>query len=57
LEGDSFSYKRTLTVPGAVLEITYTGVVSGDTFTGRADMGFMQVPYTGARDDRLAMPP
>ena len=49
LSGDSFSYKRTVTTPGGTLVITYTGVVSGDTFTGNVDMGFAQVPYTGVR--------
>jgi hypothetical protein len=29
--------------------ITYTGVVSGDTFTGTVDPGFAQAPYTGVR--------
>ena len=48
LNGDSFSYKRA--VPGGDLVITYTGVVSGDTFTGKADLGaFGSVPYTGVR--------
>jgi len=47
LNGDSFSYKRTV---GGELVITYAGVVSGDTFTGTADLGgFGSVPYTGVR--------
>lgn len=49
LDGDSFSYKRTLTTPDGGLEITYTGIVSGDTFTGTVDMGFAQAPYNGVR--------
>ena len=49
VDGDKFSYKRTLTSPGGSLVITYTGVVSGDTFTGTADLGFAQVVYTGVR--------
>jgi glucose/arabinose dehydrogenase len=49
LEGDSFSYQRTVTVPEGSLVITYTGVVSGDTFTGMVDLGFAQTPYTGVR--------
>jgi hypothetical protein len=53
LEGDKFSYKRTVTIPdGASLTITYTGVVSGDKFTGTVDMGFAQAPYTGVRKSR-----
>lgn len=47
LDGDNFSYKRT--IPGGELEITYTGVVSGDTFTGTAEMAGTEVPYTGVR--------
>jgi hypothetical protein len=50
LDGDKFSYKRTVTTPGGELVITYTGVVSGDTFTGTVDLGgFAQAPYTGVR--------
>ncbi len=49
LEGDHFTYKRTVTTPGGSLAITYTGVVSGDTFTGIADLGFAKTPYNGVR--------
>jgi len=50
LDGDHFSYKRTLSIGGGKLVITYSGVVSGDTFTGTADLGALgKVPYTGAR--------
>jgi hypothetical protein len=35
--------------PGRRAEITYTGVVSGDTFTGTFDLGFAQAPYIGVR--------
>jgi hypothetical protein len=48
LDGDKFSYKRSLPPDGAV-KITYTGVVSGNSFTGVADVAGMQVPYTGVR--------
>ena len=50
LEGDRFSYKRIISTPDGTLEITYTGIVSGDTFTGTVDLGgFAQAPYTGVR--------
>jgi hypothetical protein len=49
LDGDRFSYQRTLTMPGGTLVITYTGVVSGDTFAGTVDLGFAKAPYTGVR--------
>jgi hypothetical protein len=45
LDGDRFSYKRS----AGTIVITYTGVVSGDKFTGTADLGGMQVPYNGVR--------
>jgi hypothetical protein len=49
LDGDKFSYKRSVTTPDGTLVVTYSGVVSGDTFTGTVDMGFAQAPYTGVR--------
>jgi hypothetical protein len=53
LNGDSFSYKRTISTPDGTLVITYTGVVSGDTFTGTVDLGgFASAPYTGIRIKR-----
>ena len=52
LEGDRFSYKRSIPTPGGPLVITYAGVVSGDTFTGTVDMGGFQAPYTGVRIKR-----
>jgi hypothetical protein len=52
LDGDRFSYKRELTTPDGTLVITYTGVVSGDTFTGTVDLGFAQAPYNGVRIKR-----
>jgi hypothetical protein len=51
LDGDHFSYKRTLNFPGNAIEISYAGVVSGDTFTGTAAMMGMTVPYNGVRVD------
>jgi len=48
LDGDKFSYKRT--TPDGAIVITYTGIVTGDTFTGTVDLGgFAQAPYTGVR--------
>ena len=53
LDGDEFSYKRSIPTPNGPLVITYTGVVSGDTFTGTVDLGgFAQAPYTGVRIGR-----
>jgi hypothetical protein len=52
LEGDGFFYKRKVSLPsGAQIEITYSGTVSGDTFTGTAqiDGGGDAIPYSGVR--------
>ena len=35
--------------PGTDVVLTYTGVVSGDKFTGTAEVGGFQVPYNGVR--------
>ncbi len=45
LNGDSFSYKRSV----GDLVFTYSGVVSGNTFTGTAQVGEYKVPYNGVR--------
>ena len=52
LDGDKFSYKRSVTGPGWTIVITYVGVVSGNTFTGTAELGGFEVPYTGVRVGR-----
>jgi hypothetical protein len=53
LDGDKFSYKRKLTTPEGSLVITYTGTVSGDTFTGTVNLGgFAEAPYNGVRIKR-----
>lgn len=49
LDGDRFSYKRALTTPEGELVLTYSGVVSGDKFTGTVEMAGFQLPYNGVR--------
>ena len=49
LDGDHFSYNRSLDVQGNSIVISYSGVVTGDTFTGTAKVGDMPVSYTGVR--------
>jgi hypothetical protein len=49
VNGDSFSYKRTLSTPQGDLVITYSGTVSGNTFAGMAQIGDFKVPYNGVR--------
>jgi hypothetical protein len=45
INGDNFSYKRS----AGDLVFTYTGVVSGNTFTGTAEVGGYKIPYSGVR--------
>ena len=52
LDGDKFSYKRSVVTPEGTLVITYAGVVSGNIFTGTAQLAGFQVPYTGVRVKR-----
>jgi hypothetical protein len=53
LDGNKFSYKRTVTTPDYQLVITYSGTVSGDTFTGTVNLGgFAEAPYNGVRIKR-----
>ena len=53
LDGDKFSYQRSIPTPNGTLVITYSGVVAGDTFTGTVDLGgFAQAPYNGVRVKR-----
>ena len=49
LDGDRFSYKRKFTTPDGDVVLTYTGVVSGDKFTGTAEVAGYEVPYNGIR--------
>ena len=52
LDGDKFSYKRSINTPDVMIVITYEGTVSGDNFTGTAELGGFKVPYTGVRIKR-----
>jgi hypothetical protein len=53
LDGNKFSYERTLMTPDGSLGITYTGVVSGDTFSGTVNLGgFAEAPDNGVRIPR-----
>ena len=45
LIGVSFSYKRSV----GDFVISYSGVVSGNTFTGTVELGEFKVPYNGVR--------
>jgi hypothetical protein len=50
INGNNFTYKRTVGTQGGPFVITYSGVVSGDTFTGEIQLGELgKIPYTGVR--------
>ena len=49
LDGDKFSYKRTVSIGGTDVVISYAGTVSGDTFTGTVEMAGFKMAYTGVR--------
>ena len=49
LDGNSFSYDRSLEFQGTTIVISYSGTVSGDTFTGAAKLGETPVAFTGVR--------
>jgi hypothetical protein len=50
IDGDRFSYHRSVTVPNGSIDIKYSGVVSGDTFTGQVELMGGKIPYTGVRN-------
>ena len=49
IDGDKFSYHRTVTTPNGGLDIKYSGVVTGDTFDGQVELLGGKIPYTGVR--------
>jgi hypothetical protein len=49
IDGDKFSYDRSLDIGGNAIVINYSGTVSGDSFTGTAKLGDMPIRYTGVR--------
>ena len=49
IDGDHFSYKRTLTIGGGVIVLIYSGVVAGDSFSGTAELNGVKIPYVGVR--------
>jgi hypothetical protein len=49
LDGNKFSYDRSLDLQGTAIVISYSGAVSGDTFTGVAKLGETPIPFTGVR--------
>jgi hypothetical protein len=49
IDGDKFSYSRSVTTPNGALVVKYSGVVSGDAFTGQVELLGNKIPYTGER--------
>ena len=49
VDGANFSFKRKLTSPQGEIELAYTGIVAGDTFTAEVNSQFGKIPVTGTR--------
>ena len=49
INGDNFSYSRSVTTPNGALVVKYSGVVTGDAFTGQVELLGNKIPYTGVR--------
>jgi hypothetical protein len=49
VDGNAFSFKRSLTTPQGPLDLTYTGKVEGDSLAGEANSSFGPVPISGTR--------
>ena len=49
LEADHFTYQRIAVIGGTELVFTYSGVVTGDTFTGAIEVATVKIPFTGVR--------
>jgi hypothetical protein len=49
VDGNAFSFKRMLTTPQGPIELTYEGMVDGDSLTGTATSSFGAVPIAGTR--------
>jgi hypothetical protein len=49
LDGDHFTYKRTLAIGGNEIVFTYSGIVTGDRFSGAIEVASVKIPFTGVR--------
>jgi hypothetical protein len=49
VEGNSFSFKRTMNSPQGPFDISYSGTVEGDALTGEASSVYGPMPISGAR--------
>lgn len=49
IDGDKFSYHRSVATANGPLQITYSGVVTGDSFAGQVELLGGKIPYTGER--------
>lgn len=50
IDGNSFSFKRTVTMPQGPIEITYAGTVDGDALSGEASTATGGMAITGTRN-------
>jgi hypothetical protein len=56
LDGDKFTYKRNVAFGGDTVVITYSGKVSGESFTGTINLGGFEIPFEGVRAIPLPAP-
>jgi hypothetical protein len=50
VEGDKFSFKRTIDFQGQAIVLNYSGTVEGDTLTATANSDFGSIPVKGTRN-------
>ena len=51
VDGNSFTFKRSLTTPQGPMELSYSGSVDGDSLTAEVASSFGNIPVTGTRAD------
>ncbi|TIX51020.1 hypothetical protein [Alteraurantiacibacter aquimixticola] len=54
VDGNSFSFKRSMTTPQGPMDLSYTGSVEGDALTAQVASDFGNIPVTGTRAEAEA---
>jgi hypothetical protein len=49
VDGNTFTFKRSLTTPQGPMELAYNGTVTGDALTAQVASSFGNIPVTGTR--------
>ena len=49
VDGDNFSFKRSMTTPQGAMDLSYTGAVEGDALTASIASDFGAIAVTGTR--------